>query len=288
MGTDDKNKERLTNDRGDQERNKQLIDVAFAMRDPENWPALSVPDYRALWKDIPRPTATQIQDFASFVGGAHSWYKHLPMYPPGGPFCFFLDPMAGMDYVVCADKQYDVVERPENGRGLHYSWMPTSVYRRRFGFLSYSTPCGSRVFMDVSRRVEGGEPVPGLRGENPDGTGPIICLRSVGFRRLPTEVINEGTVWITGVVHELADGLLYWQRSFQMQLEEVSDFDSVVDGMEEPYRAVAKLCRKVDRKEMALDDAMKQLPEILRPEREFLLNEMRAAIERVVALCYSA
>lgn len=50
--------------------------------------------YRLLVADVPRPTRQQMEAFAVFVCGAHSWYEHLPLSPPGFPFQFFLDPGA--------------------------------------------------------------------------------------------------------------------------------------------------------------------------------------------------
>lgn len=284
MGSQDKEHGQPGDDRHGQE-SMRLIDITVAMRNPENWPAITLADYRALWRNVPRPTATQIQEFALFVAGAHSWYKHLPMFPPGGQFCFYLDPAAGMDYVVCADKEYVFLPRHDDDRGLHYSWMPTKVYRQRFGSLSYSCPHGSTVYRNVHRMVEGQDPVPGVRGENPDGTGPIICLNELGYLKLPPEVINAGTVWITGAVHELADELDNWQHALQLQRKHVPDFDSMVDDMDEPYRAVAMLCRRVDDGALMPDDAAIRLPELLAAERASLLHGMEAAIARVVDLC---
>ena len=49
-------------------------------------------EYREALEGVPRPTDEQIAGFAAFVCKAHSWYKHLPLLPPGVPFQFFLDP----------------------------------------------------------------------------------------------------------------------------------------------------------------------------------------------------
>jgi hypothetical protein len=53
--------------------------------------------YRALFATTPAPTPTQIDDFVAYVAGKHSWYKHLPLFPPGVDFVVYLDPGAGME-----------------------------------------------------------------------------------------------------------------------------------------------------------------------------------------------
>jgi hypothetical protein len=47
----------------------------------------AIPDLRSL----PRPTDEQYSAFARHVGGAHSWYKHLPLLT-GGQFVVFSSP----------------------------------------------------------------------------------------------------------------------------------------------------------------------------------------------------
>ena len=49
-------------------------------------------EYRELVASLPLPSTDQTARFVDYVSGAHSWYKHLPLFPPGAPFVFFLDP----------------------------------------------------------------------------------------------------------------------------------------------------------------------------------------------------
>jgi hypothetical protein len=46
-------------------------------------------------KSLPVPTAGQTARFADHVADNHSWYKHLPFFPPGASFVFFPNPHAG-------------------------------------------------------------------------------------------------------------------------------------------------------------------------------------------------
>ena len=106
-------------------------------------PGLRLEEYRKIVGALPAPSRQQMEEFAAFVSGAHSWYKHLPLLPPGLPMQFFLDPGAGMQISVLQDGRTVVAER--QGTGFHYSWIPTVDYRRRFGHLAFSRTAGTQV-----------------------------------------------------------------------------------------------------------------------------------------------
>src|SRR6478735_1162875 len=60
---------------------------------------LTVGGYVEMVHDLPLPTDAQKQNFAVYVAHAHSWYKHLPAFPPGAAFYFFLNEYAGCNRV---------------------------------------------------------------------------------------------------------------------------------------------------------------------------------------------
>ena len=64
---------------------------------------MSASPYIVEVQSLTRPTAGQIDAFVQHVSAAHSWYKHLPLLPPGTPFFFYLNPNAGRETVVVAD-----------------------------------------------------------------------------------------------------------------------------------------------------------------------------------------
>ena len=107
--------------------------------DVNNVPALSLQDYQCLIREaeIPAPTDEQIANFVEFVCGAKSWYKHLPLVLPGESMYFFIDACAGLDRILLADGRVTFLQRSESLR-FHYTWMPTSEYRERFGGLSFA------------------------------------------------------------------------------------------------------------------------------------------------------
>ncbi|CAD5366931.1 hypothetical protein RA210_U10572 [Rubrivivax sp. A210] len=153
-------------------------------------PALTLDEYRALTITLPRPTEAQMRAFAVFVSGAHSWYKHLPLYPPGAPFQFFLDPGAGMDLHVRGTR---VQAEPRLTRGFHYSWIPTAQYREQFGHLAFSRSAGTTVYTQAPN---------GTATAVGDDAPSVYDATSQSMRRLPHEVIAAGSAWVSGLVHD--------------------------------------------------------------------------------------
>jgi hypothetical protein len=60
----------------------------------------SLSNYRGYVGELPRPSEGQIEGYVQFVSQAHSWYKHLPLLPPGQPFHSFVDPFSGYDRII--------------------------------------------------------------------------------------------------------------------------------------------------------------------------------------------
>ena len=48
---------------------------------------LGLAEYRALAASLPVPTPLQVRQFAEYVAGAHSWYKHLRLLAARRPRC---------------------------------------------------------------------------------------------------------------------------------------------------------------------------------------------------------
>ncbi len=153
---------------------------------------LDLTEYRDLLRSVPRPTDEQAEAFARFVSEAHSWYKHLPLLPPGTPFRFFVDPYAGFHQEIVKGQAVLV---PSATHGFHYSSLPTRQYQTRFGHLAYACRAGwsvSLVFDDGSA----------LKG--PDTSGAGVFTPDGQFGGLPPEVVEAGTEYLTGVIHRRA------------------------------------------------------------------------------------
>jgi hypothetical protein len=125
-------------------------------------------DYLKLVSGLPLPTVEQTQAFADHVSRAHSWYKHLPVIPPGHAFLFFLDPQAGRSVQEYGEagspvrlasvpkgvhrSHTTIKDIKDQSQCGHYSMKPTCDYLAQFGHWNYSH--GSyKTFQAVSLRV---------------------------------------------------------------------------------------------------------------------------------------
>lgn len=151
----------------------------------------SLAEYRTLVCGLERPSAEQIDSFVEFVGSAHSWYKHLPLFPPGVPFHFFLDPYSGFDHILAPDGTWRPEERAATSQRFHYTWMMTEEYRRRFGYLQYSAEAGSAFLVHTRGNVLQYEDLP------------VLYTADDAFH-LPPEVVEAGMVELTAVIHPRA------------------------------------------------------------------------------------
>ena len=152
---------------------------------------LSLEGYRAMITGLGAPPdEAQQLDFVEHVSNAHSWYKHLPPFQPGKPFQFFLDPVSGMQANWDPDtNSRSFIEKPEGVPLFHYSSMPTSTYRKRFGFLNFSTESGTQIFFSTGQGV-GNNKLQGPLIHPPDGRG----------FGLPREILEAGQTLHTGVI----------------------------------------------------------------------------------------
>jgi len=151
-------------------------------------PPLTLRQYVDLLAGVPLPTQQQKQKFVEYVSHAHSWYKHLPLYPPGVPFYFFIDKYAGCDRLVSKDGTAMLKERAEHG--FHYSEYPTAEYRDLFGHLAYGCGFGTKVIaMSKGPMVVPHDDLAAVPGDD------------ARMYRLPSEIIEAGVTRLTAVIH---------------------------------------------------------------------------------------
>jgi hypothetical protein len=242
--------------------------------------------YRRLVNQLPRPTEDQVNQFVDYVSNAHSWYKKLPYLTKGVPFCFYLDPYAGHDIIRYEDHRVKAVKREEHG--FHYSWMATSEYLSRFGYLQYASEY--RMGMGDRDRWQGIQTIP------------IIVGSHEFWYRLPPEVVTAGTVLLTGIVHGNSTGawLLRWLESGHAQEEPYWPEES---GGKEALEQLLRLCKeyresnrgasqssfkdKLAGIEQSIEVFENSVDKILAIERNRLKNEIRTSIIRAIDLAYS-
>jgi hypothetical protein len=249
---------------------------------------LTLDEYRHLVGALPPPTAEQQRSFAEYVAEAHSWYKHLPPYPPGAPFTFFIDPFAGCDCVAGRGGRLRFVAR--EAPGFHYSAIPTRRYRERYGYLNFSSAERPTVIL----------PIPG-RMVMPTDDAAAVADGEGRLRPLPRDVQESGAVRLTAAVHPAGARFPYWDRRTKLQPQDIAWPEEtggcrVVERLFESSRAMRDHLKSdlegwlresaVITTEFGQERVDPALKELLRPERERQQREMVAAMRRVCALIY--
>lgn len=161
-------------------------------------PRLNLSEYRAIVGPLPPPNFDQIEAFAAYVSSAKSWYKHLPLWPPGQPFLFYIDPHVGLDRIVDANGEVTYLPRTEEtplSHRFHHTWMTTEEYRSRYGWLAFACNAGSQFMIPVTAPRPDGKAVSCLLDNNP--CRPTIHLTEDRGFQLPEEVVDAGTVCLT-------------------------------------------------------------------------------------------
>ncbi len=231
--------------------------------------------YQQLVATLSRPTAAQIADFVDYVSGAHSWYKHIPPLPPGLPFCFFLDPSAGLDRAVYPDKTVQHRERTPDSPGLHYNWMTTSDYRSRFGFLSYKADAGTRMYFALGDDIH-------------DTADRAIISTPAEVHRIPPEIAMAGTALLTGLIHTESESAWVWtwwntfpeimgQRQWPSETGGVMTLAAI--------RTLLQSRRHIESWQQAYDSLecfQKEMKRLVEPERNRQRDIMASAIERML------
>jgi hypothetical protein len=231
------------------------------------------------------PTQEQRENFVDFVSHAHSWYKHISPYPPGTPFCFFLNKYAGYDR---RHGTAEVAERTQ--QGFHYSAIPTNTYRAAFGCLDF-TNRGKRVpLVD-----EGPVAAPRDQVAGAPGKGALIY-------GLPVEILDAGTTRLTGVIHTLSAGCSWvWdddRRPDRIDWPEESGGMRTLEQIIQRCRVISTPGRTRETMQAEMPWPRKGYPssdshlwladpglhELLVPERRRQQAEIRKAIDRVCEL----
>jgi len=232
--------------------------------------------YRKTAGALPPPSEKQIAGFVEFVSSAHSWYKHLPLVPPGVPFHFFLSPYVACDIGMRPTGENEYRRRRE--QGLHYSEWPTSEYRKKCGYLDYQ--CLQGVGTQV-RLLEG-----------PPNAENILAQIRAGIDsdtpggKVPQEILLAGTVTLTGIIHRYACRSNLWRARARQCAFEKSDWPSETGGKATLTRFldVAHLSDHHDTRDE--EPASSQIDALIEPERQRLKRLIREAVERVLALVY--
>jgi hypothetical protein len=234
-------------------------------------PLCSLSDYRQIVADLARPTDQQIENFVEYVSQGHSWYKHLPLLPPGVPFCFFIDPFAGYDHKKKAGSDWAPVERTEDSARLHYTSMPTSKYHLKFGHLSYDV--GAQAATNSVDTDQSYARLP-------------TFFTSQGSQHIPLEVADAGSAEITAPIHPLTARIWIWYQFMEVRNSnpELASLRWPSEtGGDQTMQKIEDLCQQ---REDESGEKHAQLGALLLPERERLQTNITQAIGRSLDLIF--
>jgi hypothetical protein len=269
--------------------NEESLAILNSIPEMAALPCLALADYRTLAARVSPPTEDQMRDFASHVANAKSWYKHLPLRPPGVPFQFFIDPWAGLDRVRVREGGIVYGERTQHTTRFHYTWMTTQEYRSRFGFLAFSASAGSLLYLDVRCRTPDGKDLGGMLDNNP--CRPSVAVPHWGEFRLPQAVLDSGTIDLTAVIHPQAAVPPVCLASLG-SAEPPGSWPAESGGSTTLEKILAR-CRSLeaqyerepsDENRRRLSVVDEELDQLFAPERRRLHERMVLAMRRVVAI----
>lgn len=257
-------------------------------------PPCELSQYRTIISALPRPSDHQIENFIEFVCSAHSWYKHLPLDPPGMPFRFFIDPYAGYDRILRDDGRVMHEERTENSKRFHYTWMTTDEYRKRFGYLAYDSGASTKFFLHSVGNIR----------ECVDR--PLFATSDREYQ-IPPEVATAGSISLTALIHPYTATVSFWKTILNMEgnytnnkLEAIktlckqiiqqnerreTEMEEKLIGLSEPKRELFKreTYEIISKSEYEPNDDLLQL---LSEKKQPLLQEMENAIRRMLQVVY--
>lgn len=238
---------------------------------------LTLDEYRKAVSAHPAPSSGQIADFVDYVAGKHSWYKHLPLTPPGYRFILYIDPGAGMHSFESPDGRVEYREIGDGDTLFHYSMMKTSEYRRRFGLLNVvdqGAP-GFSLISDAGTAYFDSSPVVFADGQR---------------HEIPAELAFIGGELVTGVIHELSGRDFLWRSYFS---REDTRFPEHFDALRWPQETGGDAVLEEIRKLLSTTDDYgrdvdRKIDMLIAPERarQRAILEGRAA--RLINLLYSA
>lgn len=240
---------------------------------------------------LPRPTAPQIAEFVEYVATAHSWYKHLPLLPPGLPFAFYLDPNAGREWIENGSRRRfrDRVPNAPAGERFHYTWQPTSDYIARFGYLTYFANAGTSFRVPMKEGVLDTASAPRIQVENRRW---MVVNRS--WITVPEDVRRQGTVYLTAVIHPIAQRVTdlffgqYRAKTFDRMHRDILAYDD--SRTDEIAREAIGLLRRVLHylgQEKALPDVVELESRVLPAWALLQKRQMSQAIHGMLDCIYT-
>jgi len=241
---------------------------------------LTLDSYRRLVRDLPVPSGAHVEAFCDYVANAHSWYKHIPILPPGNLFVFFLDPAAGRDRLLASDGSWSTNIRAE--RGFHHAAIPTQSYLEQYGHLAFASDNATRAgaLGPDSVRLE-------------TGLGATVISADERLWRIPAEV-EEGAVALSGLMHPFANQPFIWDMLANHKFSDGTWPEE--SGGDAAFARIQARCRDIEKVSPVdiWDETVRRgitdrgidavFAELVEPERQRQRRLMLMAIERLLVL----
>jgi hypothetical protein len=247
--------------------------------------SLTLGEYRELLAGVPEPSLEQIEAFARFVSTAHSWYKHLPLLPPGVPMTLFLDPGAGAQLHRRQGRTHTAGQPPKARLPLLLAKdgrVPGPFRSRRLRQERWHGTVVSLI------RADGSQLIPS------DDKPAIFEPHQAELVALPDEVLEAGVAHVSGVVDPRASLPALWRLSRNSDASRVdwpaeSGGAAVLAQILERVRALSGHPKRIEPpldadRDHLIGGCDLVLYRLLTPERERQRAGMVAALERVVDL----
>jgi len=239
-------------------------------------PSLAMEAYRKTAGALPIPSEKQIAGFVDFVSSAHSWYKHLPLVPPGVPFHFFLNPYVACDMrlLPCGEIEY----RKRRKNGFHYSEWPTGRYLEECGHLDYRCFGHTAPIVMLIKGAPTEENIQAqLQGE---------AAKEKRSFQVPEEILRAGTVNLTGIIHERASYPFAWLLAESWAGFAKPDWPSETGGKATFISILEAAHRSKDLGREQAESTHREMEALINPERQRLKRLMRDTVAKVLELVY--
>ena len=239
-------------------------------------PSLAMEAYRKTAAALPIPSEKQIGGFVDFVSSAHSWYKHLPLVPPGVPFHFFMNPHAACDMNLLPSGEIKYRKRRKNG--FHYSEWPTEEYLNACGHLDYR--CFGHtapIVMPIKGALTEENIRVQLQGE--------AAKEKLSFQ-VPEEILRAGTIDLTGIIHERASYPFAWLLAESWGGLAKSDWPLETGGRATFISILEAAHRSEHLEGERAASAHREMDALINPERQRLKRLMRDTVAKVLELVY--
>jgi hypothetical protein len=129
-------------------------------------------------------------------------------------------------------------DRTEHTDQLHYTWMTTVDYRRRFGYLAFCSPDATSIWTDEWL-------TDGVATLDPNVLAPLIEGEEGRLALVPETVLDAGGLMLTRTLHPRTDARAVWRGRTQGNGAPAAGEEAGDGPLSDNWRAIARLCQEM-------------------------------------------